>query len=93
MSNAIITIDLPSVYDQRAVARAAAEEVANLIGDQVKPWRISVSEAATELGWLVEVKGAGNKWAMVFDADDQNVITIVAQFKLNLQPYVASRKD
>ena len=84
----VIKIELPDVYDQRVLAQAAADGIANLIGDQPSAWQVSLSEAADASGWLVRVNGPDNAWSVVFDGEDQNTKTIVDQFRLNLQPYL-----
>ena len=84
MPRPTINIDVPDVYGGREEARTAAQQIANIVGDQEEAWAISVSETKHESGWLVEIGSPRQKWSLVFDGLDQKADVIVAQFKLNL---------
>lgn len=89
MPPAVVRVEVPDVYGQRERARAAAEGIARIIGDQPQSWGVSVSEAADQSGWLVKVTSPDKAWALVFDGPDQQTETaIVEQFRFNLRPYL-----
>ncbi len=84
MPRPTINVNVPDVYGSREEARTAANQIADIVGDQEEAWDISVSEAKHESGWLVEVVGPRQKWALAFDGFDQTAEVIVKQFKLDL---------
>lgn len=88
MPRAIVHIDVPDVYNGRARATAAAEAIADLLGERSTAWTVSISEPANESAWLVRVSGEGDEWALKFDGLDQTAETIVKQFRLELTPYL-----
>ena len=48
MPAVVIRVEVPDVYGQRERARAAAEGIARMIGDQPKGWEVSVSETVDQ---------------------------------------------